>query len=121
MLKVGAIGFGGGSALIPVMERELVTPHGGLDQHTFVQDTVIANITPGALPVKLAALSGIQLGGPVLAVFSGLAVALPGAALTVSLLAVFAAVGPKPSGWSSSPRSASPPSSSTCSVSTSSE
>ena len=93
MLKVGAIGFGGGSALIPVMERELVTPHGGLDQHTFVQDTVIANITPGALPVKLAALSGIQLGGPALAVFSGLAVALPGAALTVSLLAVFAAVG----------------------------
>ena len=30
MLKVGSIGFGGGSALIPVMERELVNERGGL-------------------------------------------------------------------------------------------
>ncbi|WP_210480155.1 chromate transporter [Naasia sp. SYSU D00948] len=94
MLKVGFIGFGGGSALIPVLEKELVTPHGGLTEKTFVQDTVIANITPGALPVKIAALSGIQLGGPVLATASAVAVALPGAAITVALLAFFAALGP---------------------------
>src|SRR5665647_3521740 len=82
MLKVGVIGFGGGSALIPVMEKELVTPRGELSEKSFVQSTVIANITPGALPVKLAALSGIQLGGPVLATLSALLVALPGTAVT---------------------------------------
>lgn len=95
MLKVGVIGFGGGSALIPVMEKELVTPRGALSEKVFVQDTVIANITPGALPVKLAALSGIQLGGPVLATLSALLVALPGTAVTVGLLAFFAALGPR--------------------------
>lgn len=95
MLKVGVIGFGGGSALIPVMERELVTSHGGLSEKTFAQHVVIANITPGALPVKLAVLSGIQLGGATLATASALVVALPGAALTVGLLASFAAMGPK--------------------------
>jgi chromate transporter len=94
MLKVGLIGFGGGSALIPVMEKELVTPRGGLSEKAFVHDTVIANITPGALPVKLAALSGIQLGGPLLAMLSALIVALPGTAVTVALLALFAALGP---------------------------
>lgn len=94
MLKVGVIGFGGGSALIPVLERELVGRHGGLDERTFTQDTVIANITPGALPAKLAALSGVQIGGPVTAVLGAILVSLPGAALTVALLAFFAALGP---------------------------
>lgn len=90
MLKVGCIGFGGGSALIPIMERELVSPDGGLTEKAFVQDVVIANVTPGALPVKLAALSGIQLGGAALSAFS----ALPGTIATVGLLALFSALGP---------------------------
>ena len=90
MLKVGVIGFGGGSALIPVMERELVNDRGGLRERDFVRDTVIANITPGALPVKLAALAGVRLGGAGLSVVSAFAVAL----LTVALLAFFATLGP---------------------------
>ncbi len=94
MFKVGIIGFGGGSALIPVMERELVNDRGGLDERAFVQDTVIANITPGALPVKLAALAGVRLGGAWLGAASAFAVALPGSALTVALLAFFTTLGP---------------------------
>ncbi|MEV8273079.1 chromate transporter [Microbacterium sp. NPDC077184] len=93
MTKVGVIGFGGGSALIPVMEKELVAPE-RLNDAEFVQDTVIANITPGALPVKIASLSGLQLNGIVAACLAGLAVALPGAVGTVALLAVFSLLGP---------------------------
>ena len=93
MLKVGVIGFGGGSALIPVMEKELVRP-GRLREDEFVQDTVVANITPGALPVKIAALSGTQLSGSVAATSGALAVAVPGTLGTVALLALFQALGP---------------------------
>ena len=93
MAKIGVIGFGGGSALIPVMERELVRP-GGLRDEEFTQDTVIANVTPGALPVKLAALSGSQLSGSTAAASGAIAVALPGALITVALLALFSALGP---------------------------
>jgi len=93
MLKVGMIGFGGGSALIPVMERELVSGRKALSEQLFIQDTVIANITPGALPVKIGALSGLQLGGPWLAFGSALAVAFPGAAATVATLALFSLLG----------------------------
>ncbi len=57
MLKLGTIGFGGGSAMIPVFERELVHNRALLDEDTFVRHTVIANVTPGGLPTKLAALS----------------------------------------------------------------
>lgn len=93
MTKVGVIGFGGGSALIPVMERELVRPD-RLRDDEFTQDTVIANITPGALPVKIAALSGAQLSTTTAAAGGAIAVALPGALATVALLALFSALGP---------------------------
>lgn len=93
MFKVGMIGFGGGSALIPVLERELVSHGNALSEPVFIQDTVIANITPGALPVKIGALSGLQLGGPWLAFGSALAVALPGAAGAVAILALFSFLG----------------------------
>lgn len=96
MLKVGAIGFGGGSALLPVLEKELVLappPGEGLSDEEFIQDTVIANITPGALPPKIASLSGAQLHGPSAAVIGPLAVAAPGAIGTVALIALFAQLG----------------------------
>lgn len=93
MLKVGTIGFGGGSALIPVMERELVRP-GRLSEAEFLRGTVISNLTPGALPVKLAAVSGIQLGRGASAGAAAILVALPGSLLTVGILASLVALGP---------------------------
>ena len=62
-LKIGFIGFGGGSALIPVVERELVSEKKEMDPETYTRHTIVANITPGALPVKLGATCGHELGG----------------------------------------------------------
>ncbi|GAA3853697.1 chromate transporter [Tessaracoccus defluvii] len=93
LLKVGMIGFGGGSALIPLLQRELVA-EGRLDDESFTHDTVIANVTPGALPVKLGALAGTRLGGPLLAVLGATAVALPGTLGTLGLLTLFSRLGP---------------------------
>ena len=95
MLKVGTIGFGGGSALIPVVEKELVHRRGMLDEQTYTTHTVIANLTPGALPVKLGALAGAHAGRAYAAVLCALAVALPGSVATVALLASFSAIGPE--------------------------
>lgn len=54
---------------------------------------MIANLTPGALPVKLAALAGGRTRGAVAGLLCAVAVALPGAALTVGLVAVFGLLG----------------------------
>mgnify|MGYP002735259987 CR=1 FL=1 len=94
MLKVGAIGFGGGSALIPILHAELVetgdvVPAGKLSEAEFTHDTVIANITPGALPVKMAAQAGTRLWGARGALIGAFAVTLPGAAATTALLWLF--------------------------------
>lgn len=94
LATVGAIGFGGGSALIPVTERELVRRRGLLRETQYRRHTIVANITPGALPVKLAAAAGITVGGWGLAVIAALVVALPGVLGTLGLLAGSEALGP---------------------------
>lgn len=93
MLKVGLIGFGGGSALIPVIEDELVRRRRGLDETQFTRHAVVASITPGALPVKLAGLAGLELSGAWLAALMAVAVAVPGTAVAVALVATVASAG----------------------------
>lgn len=61
--KIGVIGFGGGSALIPIVEKEIVEDKEWFNEDDYLKHTVIANITPGALPVKLGAVAGYERGG----------------------------------------------------------
>ena len=92
-LKIGFIGFGGGSALIPVVERELVSEKKEMDPETYTRHTIVANITPGALPVKLGATCGHELGGIGGSLISSFAVALPGVSLTIALLQLIELLG----------------------------
>ncbi len=94
MLTAGLIGFGGGSALIPVVEKEIVTKRSLLDEQTYLRQTVVANITPGALPVKLGAQAGQTISGPGLAVAAAVTVAVPGVVGTLGILAASHAIGP---------------------------
>ena len=90
---VGLMGFGGGSALIPIMEREFVRKRSLLDEVAFLRHTVVANITPGALPVKLAAFAGQVTGRRAVPLLAAGAVALPGTLGTVLLLAASHSLG----------------------------
>lgn len=94
LLRSGAIGFGGGAALIPVIQRELVDRRELLDESAYTAHTVISNITPGAQSVKLGAMAGASIGRPRDALSGAIAVALPGVLGTLALLACFAAIGP---------------------------
>jgi len=86
MLKIGCIGFGGGSSLIPVMEREFVG-EGKLDtKENFDKDILVASLTPGALPVELAASLGARNFGGIGMILGAVAMALPGAVATILLL-----------------------------------
>jgi len=92
--KIGVIGFGGGSALIPVVEREIVEDQRAMTDPDYLKHTVVANITPGALPAKLGATCGYQLnslGGSLVGSYS---VMLPGVILTILLMSLFASLGP---------------------------
>lgn len=92
-LKIGVIGFGGGSALIPVIRSELVENTGAMSEDEYLKHTVVANITPGALPVKLGATCGYQLSNPAGALLGAYAVTLPGAFFCVLIIALFSMMG----------------------------
>ncbi len=88
MLKVGVIGFGGGNALIPVIEQEAVKEKKMVNKEEYDKDIVAATLTPGALPVELASGIGYQYCGKRGMLAGGVAMALPGALLTVLMLSV---------------------------------
>ena len=88
-LKIGTIGFGGGSALIPVIERELVGAQKPLEAEEYLKYTVVSEMTPGALPVKIGAACGFRLAGPVGALLGAYGALLPGVVLTVFIMSLF--------------------------------
>ena len=88
MLKIGLIGFGGGTALIPVIEEEAVERNHLVDENEFNKDVIVANITPGALPVEIAANIGRSALGIPGMLLAATCMALPGALLTVFIVAL---------------------------------
>lgn len=87
MLKIGVIGFGGGSALIPVIEEEVVDQQGILSRKEYNEAVVSACMTPGALPVEIAAGVGRKKCGIRGMILAALAISFPGVFLTVLILA----------------------------------
>lgn len=88
MLKIGMIGFGGGNALVPVMEQELVIKTNAISEEDFQKDVVVANITPGALTSKVVTGVGMQFGGKKDMLLLPMLMAAPAAFLSVLLLLI---------------------------------
>jgi len=87
-LKLGLIGFGGGVALLPVFERELVDNRKWVDKRQFDLSAIIASLSPASLPVALCTVWNIRY-----ALVSAFAFALPGALIYLILLTGFSVVG----------------------------
>ncbi|MCR4399123.1 MAG: chromate transporter [Firmicutes bacterium] len=61
--KIGLFTFGGGYAMIPLIQREIIEAHGWLTMEQFVDMVAIAEITPGPIAVNCATLVGFRLAG----------------------------------------------------------
>lgn len=92
MSKVGCIGFGGGSILIPVIESEVVDRCKFDTKEQYNKDVVVASITPGALPVEIAGSFGRRNFGWKGMLLGSVGIAFPGALLTLLLLTAFSMV-----------------------------
>lgn len=93
--KIGVIGFGGGSALIPVIEKEIVENKKWFTEEEYLKHTVIANITPGTLPTKIGAVAGYEIAGGWGSLAGAYAATLPGVLLTMILMMLFTIAGAK--------------------------
>lgn len=93
MLKIGFIGFGGGSALVPVIEKEVVDDQHLISKEEYDKDVVVASVTPGALPMEIAAGIGKRCYGIRGMLGTAILMSIPGAVLTLLLLTVLNSVG----------------------------
>ena len=59
--KIGAFTFGGGWAMISIMQREIVDRHGWLDEEEFLDQLAVAQSMPGILAVARG--PGVFVGG----------------------------------------------------------
>lgn len=86
-LKIGAIGFGGGTSLIPVIENEMVDSKKLVTKEEYDSAVIAASITPGALPVEISAYVGRDIGGIKGMLLAPACMIIPGVLLTVIMLA----------------------------------
>lgn len=86
--KIGITTIGGGYAMIPMMEHEMVTRTGWLDKQEFLDILAVSQATPGIFAVDMASHIGHKLGGVKIAMLAALANILP-SFIIILLLAVF--------------------------------
>ena len=61
--KIGAFTFGGGWAMISIIEREIVDKHHWIEREEFLDLLAIAQSLPGILAVNIATAVGDKIGG----------------------------------------------------------
>lgn len=62
--KIGTFTIGGGYAMLPLMQREVVDRHGWMDATGFLDVVALSQSMPGVFAVNVAALTGYRLRGP---------------------------------------------------------
>ena len=77
MLKIGAFAFGGGYAIIALLENEFITKRGWIDHDEFMNVVAIAESTPGPIAINVATYIGYKRGKILGSVFATLGMVLP--------------------------------------------
>ncbi|MBV9959696.1 MAG: chromate transporter, partial [Acidobacteria bacterium] len=82
-LRIGAVTFGGGFIMIPLIESEVVNTHGWLTHQEFVDATALGQITPGPVLIT-ATFIGYRVAGTLGALLATVSVFLPAFVMTVA-------------------------------------
>lgn len=84
--KIGLFAFGGGSATLPLIEREIVIGLQWFSHSEFLELVAISELTPGPIAINAATFVGYKLGGIWGSAIATLGVCLP----SVTLLLIVA-------------------------------
>ncbi|SUY48050.1 chromate transport protein [Clostridium putrefaciens] len=87
--KIGAFTFGGGYAMIPLIEKEVVESKRWISKDDFTDILVISQSFPGALPVNSSLFIGYKLGGVLGAIVALLGVIIPSFLIILTIATFF--------------------------------
>lgn len=85
--KMGCMTFGGGYAMVPILERELINKKGWITMEEVMDYYTIAQITPGIIAVNVSTFIGYKRKGPLGGFIATLGFVLPGVC-AISLIAL---------------------------------
>jgi chromate transporter len=81
-LRIGAVTFGGGYVMVPLIEAEVVHEHGWLTHREFVEAFALGQVTPGPVLIT-ATFIGYRVAGTLGALVATVSIFLPSLVLTV--------------------------------------
>ena len=87
-LKIGAFTFGGGYAMIPLIEREAVEKECWIESDELLEVIAVAESTPGPIAINAATFVGYRACGLLGAFLATLGVVLPSFCIILALTAV---------------------------------
>lgn len=87
--KIGLFSFGGGYAMIPLIEKEIVDKRGWVEKDEIVDVLAVAQSTPGAVAVNSATAVGYKIAGFKGAAASTIGVAIPSFTIIITVAAFF--------------------------------
>lgn len=88
-IKIGAFTFGGGYAMIPLMQREIIEIHGWLTLKQFLDLIAISQMTPGPLAINGATFIGYRVAGVPGSIAATVGVILPSFVIMIALGLLF--------------------------------
>ena len=75
--RVGVMTFGGGYAMIPILEREIIERHGWSTEEEMMDYYAVAQCTPGVIAVNTATFIGYKVAGTAGGIAATLGVVFP--------------------------------------------
>ncbi|WP_462135222.1 chromate transporter [Porphyromonas endodontalis] len=88
--KIGLFGFGGGYAMLSLVQDEVVVKHGWITEQQFTDIVALSQVTPGPIGINSATYIGYTATGSILgAIVATLAVSLPSFILVMLISMAF--------------------------------
>ena len=86
--KIGLFNFGGGYAMLPILEREVVTNHNWTTSEEMLDYYAIGQCTPGVIAVNVSTFIGFKTRGVIGAIVATLGMLFPSLLIITSLASV---------------------------------
>ncbi len=86
---IGLFNFGGGGAMISLIQTQVVTMRGWISEGAFTDIVAISQSTPGPIGINCATYVGFEVGGVAGSAVATLAVVLPSFLIFLALVRVF--------------------------------
>lgn len=84
--RIGMFSFGGGYAMLPLMESEVIDIRGWLTNAEFIDIIAISEMTPGPIAVNSATFLGYRVSGTLGSVVATIGVVLPSVIVMLTIL-----------------------------------